>query len=485
MALDVAMIMRLVDRFTGPAKKMEQSLERVTQKARKIEQGSRGFDRVAASARRAGAAVNGVYLKAMEKAGRATGRFIKMTAGAALSAAKWGAIGAAGTAAFFGGKFLTGIIDVGMQFEQFEAQLEGTEGSALKAKKALDWVMKFASQTPYEMAEVTDAFVRARGVGIDPFTGALRTAGDAAAANRKSIMQAVEALADAQTGEFERLKEFNITSSVKGDQVSFAFVDKKGLNAVKTVKKDMSSIRNAVLEIWEARHAGGMIRQSKTLTGLWSNIKDSLTVFQYKIGNSGWFNSLKDKAARFLETLNSWQDTGKLDEWAKKISDRLTVMTNKAEAFIFNTDWSYVANQIGIVAGAAWDLVSALAKVIEQSKIIDSDLNRADLWITANASGDPKVRNAAQKKLDATYVSGEPRKKRNERVDKWVKDNFGPVGAPVLKPGVGKKVSSVNQSRIVVDVKSAPGTSATVKPVKMASNTSLFTKLGKSMATSA
>ena len=113
-----------------------------------------------------------------------------------FGAAGLGSIGAIGTQ----------IVGTSAQFEKFQTVLETIEGSSEKAKASMDWVADFAAKTPYELNGVTDAFVKLKAYGIDPQTGALRSAGDAAAAMGKPLEQAVEALADAMTGENERLK---------------------------------------------------------------------------------------------------------------------------------------------------------------------------------------------------------------------------------------------------------------------------------------
>ena len=93
-------------------------------------------------------------------------------------------------------------------FEKYGATLETIEGNSTKAKESLKWIGEFAKQTPYELDQVTEAFVQMRAYGLDPTNGSLKSLGDAASAMNKPIIQAVEEMADAMTGENERLKEF-------------------------------------------------------------------------------------------------------------------------------------------------------------------------------------------------------------------------------------------------------------------------------------
>lgn len=86
------------------------------------------------------------------------------------------------------------------------------------------WIGDFAATTPYDLAQVTESFIQLKAYGLDPVqNGLLRTLGDTSAAMGKPIEQAVEAIADAVTGENERLKEFGIKARVEGDEIVYAY----------------------------------------------------------------------------------------------------------------------------------------------------------------------------------------------------------------------------------------------------------------------
>lgn len=489
MALKFSMLLQAVDKVSAPARRIQSAMQRIGRGARemgrdvgRVGREAAGITRVDAAARHlarsfaiagraakhwAGKAGIGSWGDVAEKAGYGMGRMIKGLGGMAFSAAKWTA--AAGAAA--GGLFIGDIIGTAAQFEQFEAALEGTEGSAKKAKDALQWVLNFAKDTPYEMAEVTDAFVRARQLGIDPMTGAMTSMGDAAAGNRKSLMDAVEAIADAQTKEYERLKEFGITSSTKGNQVTFSFIDKGGKSAMRTVKNDAESIRRTVLQIWDAKYAGGMVRQSKTLVGLWSNIKDALTAFQYKIAQAGWFENLKNKAAEFLATLNRWADDGTLDKWAKKISEWLEKISDKAWEFLSNPDnWDRVADalqRMGTAAKILADSIIAIANVGSKFGAVMRWMHPD--WAASDATG-----------------TAPPKPPKPYQPPKWPS---APPRAPSLlvapKPA-GRRTASADSVQVggsvVVEVKAAPGVSARVRSASSDNKAvPLVTRYGQSM----
>ena len=73
-----------------------------------------------------------------------------------------------------------------------------------KAAQMMAWAVDFANKTPFETDSIVEATVRLQSYGIDA-QKTMTQIGDMAGVMNKDIMQAVEAVADAQTGELERL----------------------------------------------------------------------------------------------------------------------------------------------------------------------------------------------------------------------------------------------------------------------------------------
>lgn len=216
------------------------------------------------------------------------------------------------------------VIETSAEFEGFQTSLETIDGSAQKAKESMGWISQFAKSTPYEVAGITEAFIKLRSYGVDPMNGTLRTLGDTASAMNKPLNQAVEAFADAATFQFERLKEFGITSSQKGDQVTFSWT-KNGKQMTKVVKKNGDDIRKFVLQNFGERFGGAMERQSKTWNGMMSNLGDSWTDFKRRIGDAGFFDNVKRRLAGVLDYIAKLDKNGTLDRWAKGFSDALSI----------------------------------------------------------------------------------------------------------------------------------------------------------------
>lgn len=242
----------------------------------------------------------------------------KFAAGAALAFAGFGAAAAAGIS-----KIAMPILETGAQFEDFEARLTTLyEGNQEAAKQSLDWISKFAAKTPESLSSVTDAFAQLKAYGVDPIANeSLRTLGDAASAINKPLMQAVEAFADASTGEFERLKEFGLRAKVAGEEVTFSWVE-NGKTISKTIAKSGSEIQKFLLSNWQ-KYAGAMERRSKTWHGMLSNMGDTWTMFLNDIGKAGFFDWAHSRLKSFLDYMTDEKNAEKMKRFSKGVSDAL------------------------------------------------------------------------------------------------------------------------------------------------------------------
>lgn len=182
------------------------------------------------------------------------------------------------------------ILATTVEFQKMEAVLTTALGSNSAAKAAMDQIVNFASSTPFQVNELTDAFVKLANRGFIPTMEQMRSLGDLASSVGKSFDQLTEAILDAQSGEFERLKEFGIKASQQGDVVQFTF---KGITT--EVQKSDKAIQEYLLGLGNLEGvAGSMEAISKTTGGAISNLEDNITQLFKNIGDSSsgfinWF----------------------------------------------------------------------------------------------------------------------------------------------------------------------------------------------------
>jgi len=166
--------------------------------------------------------------------------------------------------------------------ERLKGSLVTMTGSTENAGIAFNALLGFASSTPFTLNQSVESFIKLKSLGLDPSERALQSYGNTAAAMGKDMTQMIEAVADASTGEFERLKEFGIKASSEGDRVKFTF---QGVTT--EIGKNADEIQEYLLGIGEVNFSGAMEDQMKRLPGLLSNLSDQVTKLFLKIGDSG------------------------------------------------------------------------------------------------------------------------------------------------------------------------------------------------------
>ena len=268
------------------------------------------------------------------KVGAAMAQVARATDQATAALKHYAAAGAVITAG--AGFMIKGIIDTASQFETFRAQLTTLEGSSEKARASMDWISDFAVKTPYELDEVTEAFVKLKSYGLDPMKdNLLLTMGNAAAGANKDLIQGVEALADAVVGQNTRLKEFaSIDAKISGDKVIYNYTDSTGKQRrAMADKNNREQIRATLQTIWNEKYGGAMDKLSQTWAGKISNISDAWGAFKRMIADAGVFNYLKEKLGSLLDKIDAMKNNGSLQKLAETISKNLVTAFEKAWEF--------------------------------------------------------------------------------------------------------------------------------------------------------
>jgi len=168
-------------------------------------------------------------------------------------------------------RLLRSMIRVRSEFEKYEAVLTNSFGDKSKALESMKMLQEFAAKTPFSLQELTGAYVKLTNYGLKPTREELVKMGDLASSVGKGFDQLTEAMADAVTGEFERLKEFGIKARREGDRIKFTFKEQ-----TTAVDNNAAAIKNYLLTLGELEGvAGSMEAIAKTTGGAISNMGDA------------------------------------------------------------------------------------------------------------------------------------------------------------------------------------------------------------------
>ena len=273
--------------------------------------------------------------------------------------------------------------------EQYRNTLETVLKDSDMARKKLAWASRFANKTPFETEEVVGGMTKLQSYGIEG-DRVLKTTnrtylemiGDMASGMGKSFDQAIEAIADARTGELERLKEFGITKNMIAE-----FGKSKGLEIFnnKGQINDLELFNKTLFEMMDSRFGGAMEKQAKTFRGGLSTIsgaaKSALSTlagvneFGDIVENSP-FQILRDRVIIPLaNTLVKFQEDGTFTRWAENLSSIFGELISWGEKIInFIVKWKeiliplasaiaglFVINKVIVLIGALKTALAALS----------------------------------------------------------------------------------------------------------------------------
>lgn len=316
--LRLQILLSAVDRLTAPMRAVEARLAAVGAAARRIGQES-GATRLAGTMRNVAA-----------QAGVATGAMLRLT-GTVTGVG----VAAAGIAAF---GFNSQLIRPAAEMERYRITLETVEGSAAAAERALAWVDAFATRTPFELAEVTRAFVDIRNLGLDPTRGSLEAAGNAAAIMGTRYGEAVTALSAALRGEMDPMERFGVFARTEGENIVLNWeAHGRQMRAVVN-KNNREMVAAAIQRAWTDKFSGGMDRLAQSWDGMLSNLADAWSRFSRMIMEAGVFDWMRDRLKELLDRVNAMAEDGTLRAWAEQIAASILVAFNAIRAFLVGTD---------------------------------------------------------------------------------------------------------------------------------------------------
>jgi hypothetical protein len=303
------------------------------------------------------------------------------------------ATAAIGAAAGIGG-LAKSIFEATSAMSSYQARLITVLGSQEKVNAAMKQLETFETATPFNLSEVIDGYIRLLNYGLNPTMNTLKTIGDFAAANRRTLTDTVEAVSDAMRGEFERIREFGLTQDM---------IDRFAVNARNAQGKiqDFTGWTEGIFKAMAARSEGAMENLQNSVAGKMSNLQSRLEKISVGIGKGFEkpFYNLLIVADRILERV-----FGKnLDDAAKRIARLFSVENMKSWAKTF----MLVVERIRDAFLSIPDVITIISVKIQQMFLNVEDFlarigNAFDAFASGNLRGvGPALRGEQGNAIDA------------------------------------------------------------------------------------
>lgn len=273
---------------------------------------------------------------------------------------------------------LLAMFQTGDQAERLDVQLKAVMGSIAGGKEASAWIQDFAKNTPLQLSEVTQVFVRLKAFGIDPMAGAMQGIVDQAfkLGGGFEEVQGIS-LALGQAWAKQKLQGEEILQLIeRGVPVWQMLEQVTGKNtaelqklseAGKLGRETISALMNEIA----AQSRGAAADNMSLLSGLISNAQDNLAKFYRMVAENGALAWLKNQLANLNAEFEAMARDGRLQEWAQRLSDGFIIMGETLKALIqtlyeWRTALTVLAQAwVGLkIAGWIGDLRSLYAQFI-------------------------------------------------------------------------------------------------------------------------
>lgn len=180
-------------------------------------------------------------------------------------------------------RFAHFVFGTNVELQKLEAQMKTVTGTTARADAAFHLITEFARTTPFEISNITTAFVDLRARGVVPTEERLRGLGNLSSGFSRDITDLTQAIISGAGGMARPLKAFGVDMEISGNRatVSFQGVRKEINLTVEELSGFLAEQGNS------GRLSGAMAEQMKTLGGAIANTKDSAALFAKAIGDQG------------------------------------------------------------------------------------------------------------------------------------------------------------------------------------------------------
>ncbi|MEM0953289.1 MAG: tape measure protein [Pseudomonadota bacterium] len=255
------------------------------------------------------------------------------TASGGLARLRTAVVGAVSAFATFTGirAGLAAVFNTGNDFEKLALQLEAVMGSVEEGEQATNWIVEFTKNTPLQLQQVTEAFIRLKNFGIDPQNGSLQAIVDQnekLGGGYERLIGITNALGQAQAK--QRLQGEEILQLVERGVPVWDLL----ANATGRTTRELQELSSAgrlgtdviadlIVEIGKAAD-GSAARNMQTLSGIVSNLRDEYTLWLAQVADQGALDALKVVLQDLRGRFQALAADGSLERFAQQTSDAIS-----------------------------------------------------------------------------------------------------------------------------------------------------------------
>lgn len=301
----------------------------------------------------------------------------------------------------------TSVVETGSQFENLEVRLSNLLGSTEAANQAFGMIKKLAAETPFDVAGLTESFVKLTAFGMKPTEAQMRSIADVTAnlgGGTETLSGVTLALGQAWTKSKLQGEEI-LQLAERGVPVWDALAKATGRTVPELQRMSEAGLlgRDVITKLIDElgrMNAGASDKLMNTYAGAVANAKDALAEFFDMIAKAGVLDWLTGKIRELLAEFDRMKQSGELQKKAKEIAD----------------SFLQVATMVETATKALIDMAPVIEKAIQLFVAFKAASAIQSLWTLASgaraattavaATGAASAVSAAQMTAAATASTG-------------------------------------------------------------------------------
>lgn len=258
------------------------------------------------------------------------------------------------------------FFDTASEFEQYKNRMSAFTTSSKETNAEMARARAFANEYNQSIAKTTETLLLMKNYGLDASNKSLKVYTNTAIGAGKSIEQFAEAMADALTGENERLKEFGVKASTEAGKVTYAWTDSLGRARNITIQNNKDIIDSTLRAIFNEKYAGQIDKYKNSWAGMVQGLSNIWTNFKLDLADSGLFAYFRSLGNAIYDYIKTGADGAK-----SGVSSLVEGIMSGVESII--TAFGVAGDTISLFAGvfhfietAYWELVAFIGEGINK-----------------------------------------------------------------------------------------------------------------------